>query len=140
MTTPISGSLRATSNAFDISTTVAGRKAFRTSGRLMVILAMPSEVSYRMSSYSPMRFHPGVDSSFKSSLLERSLARMKCYAVAHAGGSSPHLRGSLRDPGRSSPHRGEPRRAGGDGGAETRGRSLPRRQGVPDRLARPGHG
>src|SRR5436309_14661416 len=31
--------------------------------------------------------------SFKSSLLERSLARMKCYAVVRSTGSSPHLRG-----------------------------------------------
>jgi len=45
MTTPISGSSRATSKAFDISKTVVGRNAFRTSGRLIVILAIPSHVS-----------------------------------------------------------------------------------------------
>ena len=39
------GSSRATSNALDISNTVVGRKALRTSGRLIVILAMPSQVS-----------------------------------------------------------------------------------------------
>jgi len=53
MTTPISGSSRAMSNARIISNTVVGRNALRTSGRLIVILAMPSQVSYRMSSYSP---------------------------------------------------------------------------------------
>ena len=39
------GSSRAASKARDISKTVVGRKALRTSGRLMVILAMPSQVS-----------------------------------------------------------------------------------------------
>src|SRR4051794_21610961 len=51
MTTPISASSRAMSNASFISLTVSGRKALRTLGRLMVILAMPSPVrSYLMSS------------------------------------------------------------------------------------------
>ncbi len=38
----MSGSSRASANAACISRTVSGRKALRTSGRLMVILAMPS--------------------------------------------------------------------------------------------------
>ena len=45
MTTPIDGSLRAASNAADISVTVVGRNALRTFGRLIVILAIPSQVS-----------------------------------------------------------------------------------------------
>src|SRR2546426_3690975 len=53
MTTPTAGSSRARSNAVDSSDRVLGRKAFRTSGRAIVTLAIPSAVSYRMSSYSP---------------------------------------------------------------------------------------
>jgi hypothetical protein len=45
MMTPISASSRATLNACDNSNSVVGRNAFRTSGRLIVILAMPSAVS-----------------------------------------------------------------------------------------------
>ena len=52
MMTPISASSLATLNACDSSNSVVGRNALRTSGRLMVILAMPSAVSYRMSVYS----------------------------------------------------------------------------------------
>src|SRR5215469_6342116 len=52
MITPISASSLATLNACESSNSVVGLKAFRTSGRLMVILAMPSAVSYRMSVYS----------------------------------------------------------------------------------------
>src|SRR5271165_4796248 len=52
MMTPISASSRATLNACDSSNSVVGLNAFRTSGRLMVILAIPSAVSYRMSVYS----------------------------------------------------------------------------------------
>src|SRR5262245_4597308 len=52
MITPIPGSSLATLNACDSSNRVVGLKAFRTSGRLMVILAIPSAVSYRMSLYS----------------------------------------------------------------------------------------
>jgi hypothetical protein len=52
-TTPISGSSRATSNAPINSRTVSGRNALRTSGRSIVILAIPSAVSYRMSVYAP---------------------------------------------------------------------------------------
>jgi hypothetical protein len=52
--TPIDVSSRARSSASEISTSVCGRKALRTSGRSIVIFAMPSpEVSYRMSVYSP---------------------------------------------------------------------------------------
>src|SRR5579884_538793 len=58
MITPTDGSSRARSNASDISITVWGRNALRTSGRLIVIFAMPSpDVSYRMSSYSPAGVH-----------------------------------------------------------------------------------
>jgi hypothetical protein len=39
------GSSRATLNAFESSNKVVGRNAFRTSGRFMVIFAMPSAVS-----------------------------------------------------------------------------------------------
>ena len=47
----MSGSSRAMSNASFNSLTVSGRKALRIFGRLMVILAIPSEVrSYLMSS------------------------------------------------------------------------------------------
>jgi hypothetical protein len=45
MITPVSGSSRAVLNALDSSNKVVGRNAFRTSGRLIVILAMPSPVS-----------------------------------------------------------------------------------------------
>jgi len=41
MMTPIFSSWRASSSARIISVTVCGRNALRTSGRLMVILAMP---------------------------------------------------------------------------------------------------
>ena len=44
-TTPIAGSSRAMSKARESSNNVVGRKALRTSGRLMVSLAMPPEVS-----------------------------------------------------------------------------------------------
>src|SRR5439155_13927380 len=91
MTTPISGSSRATSNAFDISTTVAGRKALRTSGRLIVILAMPSDVSYRMSSYSPEPFQVASGESLKSPLLERLLAPSRSYAASEPSPASPVL-------------------------------------------------
>jgi hypothetical protein len=51
MTTPTFSSSRAASIARIISATVRGRNAFFTSGRLIVIFAMPSgEVSYLMSS------------------------------------------------------------------------------------------
>jgi hypothetical protein len=50
---PDLGSSRATSNARISSATVSGRNALRTSGRSIVILAMPSAVSYRISVYSP---------------------------------------------------------------------------------------
>jgi hypothetical protein len=49
MTTPMPGSSRAASNAEESSRTVSGRNAFRTSGRAIVIFAMASAVSYRMS-------------------------------------------------------------------------------------------
>ncbi len=52
MITPTAGSSRASVKACGSSNTVSGRKALRTSGRLIVILAMPSAVSYRMSEYS----------------------------------------------------------------------------------------
>jgi hypothetical protein len=45
MITPISGSSRASSNASRSSNSVRGRNALRTSGRQIVILAMPSAVS-----------------------------------------------------------------------------------------------
>jgi len=46
MITPVSVSSRAVSSAWEISISVSGRNAFLTSGRLIVILAMPSpEVS-----------------------------------------------------------------------------------------------
>ncbi len=45
MITPIDGSSRAALNACASSNRVCGRNALRTSGRLMVILAMPSAVS-----------------------------------------------------------------------------------------------
>ena len=44
--TPVSWSSRASSRALCISTTVSGRKAFLTSGRFMVIFAIPSAFSY----------------------------------------------------------------------------------------------
>src|SRR6202035_281732 len=50
MTTPISASSRAMSNASFNSLTVSGRKALRISGRLMVILATPSEVRWYLMS------------------------------------------------------------------------------------------
>ncbi len=50
MITPIEASSRARSKAWESSKRVAGRKALRTSGRQMVIRAMPPAVSYRMSS------------------------------------------------------------------------------------------
>ena len=57
MMTPTSGSSRAWSNASDSWNSVCGRKALRTSGRLMVIFAMPSPLSSkRMSEYSPAGF------------------------------------------------------------------------------------
>jgi len=45
MITPTSVSSRARSNASDTSTSVCGRNALRTSGRLIVIFAMPSPLS-----------------------------------------------------------------------------------------------
>jgi hypothetical protein len=45
MTTPTVVSSLASSNACDSSTTVSGGTALRTSGRSIVILAMPSAVS-----------------------------------------------------------------------------------------------
>ena len=50
-TTPVVRSSRAWSKASISSATVSGRKALRTSGRLIVILAIPSPAtrSYRMS-------------------------------------------------------------------------------------------
>src|SRR4051812_3682307 len=53
MITPTDVSSRARSNASESSTTVSGRKALRTSGRSIVIFAMPSATSYLMSEYSP---------------------------------------------------------------------------------------
>src|SRR3954465_9056146 len=53
MITPTEVSSRARSNASDNSITVSGRKALRTSGRSIVIFAMPSATSYLMSVYSP---------------------------------------------------------------------------------------
>src|ERR1700730_7215668 len=85
MTTPILGSSRAASKALDISNTVAGRNALRTSGRLIVILAMPSQVSYRMSSYWPERRQVPlvrVVRPFKLALREQSLALFESYADA----------------------------------------------------------
>src|SRR4051812_37208794 len=49
MMTPTSGSSRASSNASRSSNNVRGRKALRTSGRQIVILAIPSAVSYATS-------------------------------------------------------------------------------------------
>src|SRR5918998_3593544 len=57
MMTPVSWSSRASSRARCISLTVSGRKALRTSGRFMVILAIPPTFSYFMSSNSPAGFH-----------------------------------------------------------------------------------
>src|SRR3954453_6487033 len=51
--TPTSRSSRAFSRASLISIRVCGRNALRTSGRAIVIFAIPSAVSYRMSVYSP---------------------------------------------------------------------------------------
>jgi hypothetical protein len=51
--TPTSVSSRARSSASEISISVSGLNALRTSGRLIVIFAIPSAVSKRMSSYSP---------------------------------------------------------------------------------------
>src|SRR5437763_4630351 len=50
MTTPMSESSRARSSASFISATVSGRNAFRTSGRLIVIFAMPSSVRSNLMS------------------------------------------------------------------------------------------
>src|SRR3954447_14765939 len=55
--TPTSRSSRAFSRASEISISVCGRKALRTSGRAIVIFAIPSAVSYRMSVYSPCDCH-----------------------------------------------------------------------------------
>ena len=44
MIAPTAGSSRASSSACEISTIVCGRKALRTSGRLIVIFAIPSPV------------------------------------------------------------------------------------------------
>ena len=53
MITPTVVSSRAFSRASETSISVSGRKALCTSGRLIVIFAMPSpDSSYRMSSYS----------------------------------------------------------------------------------------
>src|SRR6266508_2608529 len=52
MTTPTSGSSRARSNASDSSNRVVGRKAFRTSGRAIMTLAIPSPSAEQMSLYS----------------------------------------------------------------------------------------
>ena len=57
MMTPVSWSSRASSIALCISMTVRGRKAFLTSGRFMVIFAIPSAFSYLMSSNSPADSH-----------------------------------------------------------------------------------
>ena len=51
MMTPIDASSRATENASYISVTVSGVNALRRSGRLMVIFAIPSAVSYLISRY-----------------------------------------------------------------------------------------
>src|SRR5207249_1271137 len=51
-TTPTARSAHAARKARISSSTVSARKAFRTSGRLMVIQATPSRVSERMSSYA----------------------------------------------------------------------------------------
>src|SRR5215212_6735968 len=55
--TPVSWSSRASSRAFCISMTVSGRNAFLTSGRFMVIFAIPSAFSYLMSSNTPADSH-----------------------------------------------------------------------------------
>src|SRR5258708_14809686 len=56
--TPTDGSSCARLNASDSWNSVCGRNALRTSGRSMVILAMPgvgsSDSSYLMSEYSPV--------------------------------------------------------------------------------------
>src|SRR5580658_3870854 len=52
MITPTAGSSRAAVKASDSSNRVAGRNALRTSGRLIVILAIPSAVAYSISVYS----------------------------------------------------------------------------------------
>src|SRR5215210_987067 len=57
MMTPVSWSSWASSRALCISMTVSGRKAFLTSGRFMVIFAIPSAFSYLMSSNSPTDSH-----------------------------------------------------------------------------------
>jgi hypothetical protein len=59
ITTPTSASSRASLNAADISNSVCGRKALRTSGRLMVIFAIPCHFSYRMSSNLRATVHCG---------------------------------------------------------------------------------
>jgi hypothetical protein len=43
--TPTAVSSRARSSAFEISISVSGRKALRTSGRSIVIFAIPSAIS-----------------------------------------------------------------------------------------------
>src|SRR5438067_425638 len=48
-TTPVDGSSRTSAKASWSSKIVSGRNALRTSGRLMVILAIPSNRSYLMS-------------------------------------------------------------------------------------------
>ena len=55
--TPISGSSCASLKARVSSLSVVGRKALRTSGRLIVSFAMPSALWYRMSSNLPADFH-----------------------------------------------------------------------------------
>src|SRR3954462_12253743 len=80
MITPTSRSSRARSSASETSISVCGRKALRTSGRLIVILAIPSPLSsYLMSLYSPS---PGVhvtamgrQATFRPMVVESWLAR-----------------------------------------------------------------
>src|SRR5215510_10342924 len=62
MITPVRSSSLATVKACWSSKRVWGRNALRTSGRLIVIFAIPSEVSYLMSVYSPAGTHsaPGL--------------------------------------------------------------------------------
>src|SRR5947209_3388634 len=99
MITPTSGSSRATLNASVSSNSVFGRNALRTSGRLIVILAMPPAVSYQMSSYSPDRCQ-----SIKFSLLEQSLVWLPMVADP--------LRDLARRRGRAGAGRLPPRPAG----------------------------
>src|SRR5204863_326122 len=85
MMTPISPSSRARSKACFISLTVSGRKALRTSGRLMVILAMPSSVrSNLMSVNSCMVVHIGRDCMLASFMRPIDVYKFGGVAVGSA--------------------------------------------------------